>query len=374
MKTLLITLEFPTSPHSAGLRGTRLPFYGGVANYYGHLVKYYPEELSVLSDSERLIKPWPIKWLAAIVILFLTVIKKKIKYVLVGQILPLGTATWLVSYLLPIKYAVWLHGYDLNCALAVPRKVWLTKKILGRAHKIICANSYTAEQVKVIIDQKQLGKIKIVNPGLAGRPAYDETVLKKLRDLYNLGNKIVLFSLGRLVRRKGFDQVIKALPLIVKETPSLVYYLAGSGPDQDYFQDQVKTLPTELRSRIQFLGSLNEAEKWHWLDLCDIFIMTPRDLAGDIEGFGIVYLEAALAGKPVVASQSGGVADAVLDNQTGLVVDGENLTAISQAISKLASYQGLRQRLGDNARQRVIKDFHWSKLAKKVYNIVNELK
>jgi phosphatidylinositol alpha-1,6-mannosyltransferase len=116
---------------------------------------------------------------------------------------------------------------------------------------------------------------------------------------------------------------------------------------------------------------LSETDKWHWLDLCDIFIMPARDIDGDLEGFGIVYLEAALAGKPVIAGRSGGVTDAVLDDRTGLLVNPEKTGEIAQAIIKLAQYQGLRQRLGDQARQRALTDFNWQKLAKKVQAIIN---
>ncbi|MFH1412835.1 MAG: glycosyltransferase family 4 protein [bacterium] len=357
MKLLLFTLEY-------------FPFHGGIAHYYSNMVKNYPEHITVLHNNEKqLIKPGLIKWLPAISKLWQTIKQEEINYVLVGHILPLGTATWILSYLLKFRYSVFLHGYDLSCALAHPRKAWLAKKILHKAHKIICANSYTGEKVKEIIDQKQLGKVKIVNPGIAGRPIYNEQAISKLKDAYNL-HRIVLFSISRLIERKGFDKVIEAMPQIVAEVSNLVYYIAGTGPDEEYLKNKVKELPNEIQNKIKFLKSLNEADKWTWMNACDIFIMPARSIGNDIEGFGIVYLEAALAGKPVIAGKSGGVSDAVVDNLTGLMVNPEDINDIAKAVIKLSKYEGLRQRLGDQGRQRAVNEFSWKKQAQKIYNIL----
>lgn len=358
MKTLLITLEYP-------------PFHGGVAHYYGHLVASYPEAIEVLDNSQQqLVKPG-LSWLPAVFNLARQLRRNRYDYVLVGHVLPLGTAAWLCSYVFRFRYAVFLHGYDLTCALRQPRKAWLTKKILARAAKIIGANSYTVEQVKTLIDQKQLGKVKLLNPGIVARPAYDEQALQQLQRQHGLFDKTVLFSLGRLVKRKGFDQVIKALPAASQAVSNLVYYLAGDGPDLEYLHKLVADLPAADQGRVQFLGEISEADKWSWLDACQIFIMPARDIDGDIEGFGIVYLEAGLAGKPVIAGQSGGVSDAVVDDQTGLVVDGQDPAEIAQAIVKLAPYEGLRQRLGDQGRQRAWQKFAWSKQAAKLYEYLH---
>lgn len=361
MKLLLITLEYP-------------PFNGGIAHYYSNLIKAYPGQIEVLHNNEGLLinNNYWLKWWPAVKNIRQAIKQHSIDYILVGHILPLGTAVWLLSYIMNFKYTVFFHGYDLSCALVLPRKTWLTRKILAKAHKIICANSYTANKVKEIIDQKQLGKVKVVNPGIAGRLAYNEQMITKLQDDYDLHDQTVLFSIGRLVERKGFDKTIEALPLAIKQVPNLVYYLAGTGPDEEYLKNKVQELPEDIRGRVKFLGSLNEKDKWSWLDVCQIFIMPAREINNNIEGFGIVYLEAGLAGKPVIAGRSGGVEDAVVDNKTGLVVDGNNINQIAQAIIKLAPYQGLRQRLGDQGRQRAIQEFNWQKQAQKIYDIISK--
>ena len=364
MKTALITLEYP-------------PWHGGISHYYGQLVEHYPEKIIVLSNKDnQLVKGTGpvISWLPSLKRVIRLIKKEKVNYILVGHILPLGTVAWLLSYWLDFRYTVFLHGYDLNCALARPRKKWLAQKILNKADRIICANRYTADLVKPIIDQKQLGKIMAVNPGVGERPAVNVSAVKDLKNKYNLNNKTILFSLGRLIKRKGFDNAIAALPQALAEAPEIIYLIAGAGSDEDYLKQQAKQLESTCRgieNKVIFLGDISEEDKWLWLDACDIFILPARQIGYDFEGFGIVYLEANLANKPVIAGRSGGVADAVKDNLNGLLVDPNNLNDISQAIVKLCHYPGLRQRLGEQGRQRAITEFNWIKLAKKVYDIVN---
>ena len=359
MKYLLVTLEYP-------------PFFGGIAHYYGHLVKNFPGTITVLDNSQgQLVNEhllW--KWWPAIRSIWRAVQEEKINYILVGHILPLGTAVWLLAKFLPLKYCLFLHGYDLNCALRQPRKAKLALKILDQAHQIICANSYTAKQVKVIIDQKQLGKVKVVNPGVGVRPTYDQVAVRRLQDSYDLLGKTVVLAVGRLVERKGFDTLIDSVPLVNRVLPNVVYYLAGTGPDEQYLRDKVKALPSALQKKVTFLGKISEEEKWRWLDACTMLAMPARAIGDDIEGFGIVYLEANLAGKPVIAGRSGGVEDAVQDNINGLVVEPTSHQQLAEAIIRLASYQGLAQRLGDQGRQRARQEFAWSKQANKIYDII----
>ncbi len=373
MKTLLFTLEFPLPDQSPGQA-----FYGGVANYYGNLVKYWPksDNIFVLNNNDnKLIKRWlwP-KWLPTIWHLWRGVKKEKINYILVGHILPLGTATWILSKFIGFRYGVILHGMDFTYASRIARKKWIIKKILKKADKIICVNSYLAGLVRDFLSREQAGKIIIVNPGIEVRskklspPWRDPTEageVKSKKDLlkekYNLKNKIVLFSIGRLVKRKGFDKVIAAMPKVLKQVQNLVYAIAGDGPDKNYLEKLAKD-----KKDIIFLGKITDEEKWVWLNLCDIFIMPSRQIKEDFEGFGIVYLEANLCSKPVIAGDSGGVRDAVKNGINGLLVNSENIEEITEAVIKLAKDKNLREKLGRQGKERVIKEFNWEKQTKKI--------
>lgn len=359
MKTLLFTLEYP-------------PFHGGIANYYGNLAKYWPfgEKLIVLDNSrgELVSGKTKLSWLSAIPVLNRKLAKGQFDYLLVGQILPLGTVAYLISLFRPIKYAIFLHGMDLAMALKMPRKRFLSKLILRRADKIICANSYVQERLFEFLPELE-EKTGIVNPGIEGGvPDIDPNDLATLKNTYNLENKTVLLTLGRLVKRKGVDRTIEALLQLPEETvKNLIYFVAGAGPREEYLK---KMIPLRFAKKIIFLGALNDSEKWAWLKLCDIFIMPSRDISGDFEGFGIVYLEANLCEKPVIAGNSGGVHDAVVDGETGLMVDPERIETIKEAIIRLANDSELRTKLGQQGKVRALKDFNWENQALRVWQII----
>jgi phosphatidylinositol alpha-1,6-mannosyltransferase len=183
-----------------------------------------------------------------------------------------------------------------------------------------------------------------------------------------LQNKLVLLSLGRLTKRKGVDMVIKAMNEISAGAENLVYVIAGAGPEADDLKKIAAALPEEIKNNIIFLGQISDDDKWAWLELCDIFIMPSRDIAGDYEGFGIVYLEANLAGKPVIAGDSGGVRDAVINNINGLLVNPENTQEIAAAVIKLAADTELRKALGEQGKRRAVENFNAKKQVQKLVN------
>jgi phosphatidylinositol alpha-1,6-mannosyltransferase len=407
MRVLLFTLEYP-------------PFKGGVANVYENIVKYWPcgvetrhgasllqNDIFVLHNNDgRLINnklPF-LKWLPSAWRLWRFIIKEKINHIIVGHILPLGIAAYIVSKFTKIKYSVILHGMDFTFALRTARKKWIAKKILGDANNIICMNSYVAELVRRLVGDNGAKKIKIVNPGAEARKAENKKTKKQdeLKNKYNLENKIVLLSVGRLVKRKGFDKVIEALPKALKEAPNLIYVIAGAGPDEEYLKEIAYKgigypigypipnkhadkgayksaghpigCPTPTPNKhVIFLGKITDEEKWAWLNLCDIFIMPSRTIGGDFEGFGIVYLEANLAGKPVIAGDSGGVRDAVKNNVNGLLVNPESAEEIAEAIIKLAKDKELRRKLGERGRERAVKEFNWERQVEKIYDIITNI-
>lgn len=361
MKTLLFTLEYP-------------PFRGGVANYYGNLAKYWPieEKLIVLDNSNNELSGHDgfLSWWPSISLLSRKLDYDKIDYLLVGQILPLGTAAYLVSLFKKIDYAVILHGMDLALAIRTPWKRFLSSLILKHANKIICANSYVQEKLIEFLPLSE-EKISLVNPGIeGGAPDINPNDIQEIKNTYNLEGKTVLLSLGRLVKRKGVDKVIETLVNLSEDSISnLVYFIIGAGPREEYLKSLV---PLRYSKKIIFLGAVSDYDKWAWLKICDIFIMPSRDISGDFEGFGIVYLEANLCGKPVIAGNSGGIKDAVVNDFNGLLVEPEDLNDIAKAITKLSSDKALCSKLGSQGRDRAIKEFSWENQAADFCKFIKE--
>lgn len=360
MKFLLTTLEY-------------FPFKGGVANYYTNLVHHWPgpAEIIVLDNKNNklLRKTGSLRWLRAILSIKREIKKNKIDHILVGQVLPLGTAVFILSLITKTKYSLFFHGLDLSLASKNSWKRFLSKKIINRAEKIICANSFVSEKLK---DQYKLdgSKIKVVNPGVNNFNFNNQDKKNELVKKYNLSACKIIFSLGRLVKRKGFDYSILSLKTIFEqnENLNLKYIISGTGPDEKYLKDlALKTFGENFSEKIIFTGEISEEEKWTFLSLSDIFMMPARNIAGDYEGFGIVFLEAGLLSKPVIAGKSGGISDAVVDGLNGLMVNPESPEDIAQAILKLIENPELAQKLGGSGQERAVNDFNWSNQAKEIY-------
>lgn len=355
MKFILFTLEYP-------------PFKGGIAHYYSNMVKNWPQGSDVFildnSDDRLLRKSGPLKWLKSIKVLKETVEREKINHVLVGHILPLGISTFILSKIINLKYSIFLHGLDFSLATKNKWKRFLTGIIVKGSNKIICANSKTLEDLKSIYGDSD--KYTLVNPGVDSNPVAFNLNLNKerLKDRYELDGKRVVFSIGRLVKRKGFDNTIKAINSL--EDNDVVYIISGTGPDEEYLKEIAK----ESSKNIIFTGEISEEDKWTFFDLSDIFIMPARNISGDFEGFGIVYLEANLVKRAVIAGRSGGISDVVVDGLNGLLVDPEDVSDIASKIKKLLDDENLRLELASSGRERVLKMFTWDKKSQEIYNFL----
>jgi len=362
-KTLLFTLEYP-------------PQIGGVANYYGNLVKYWQDDIFVLTNKVikptidgltakrvNLLKP---HWIFSLWYLWREIRKYKINTVLVGHILPLGTVTWLLHKIIKFNYVVFLHGMDFSFAMKSRRKRWLAQRILENSKKIICVNGYVAKLIKDNFDKDIFAKAAVVNPGInkqvtsnKSQVTSNKSQVTSLKEKYNLKDKKILLQVGRLVKRKGHDKVIEALPETLKECPNLVYVIIGNGSELSNYKLQITS--AKLEKSVILIIDANDEELATWYELCDIFIMPSRNMNGDFEGFGIVYLEANLHGKPVIAGDSGGVRDAVEDNVNGLLVNPEYVDEIAQAIIRLYKDESLAKKLGEQGKDRAIREFDWEK-------------
>jgi phosphatidylinositol alpha-1,6-mannosyltransferase len=207
----------------------------------------------------------------------------------------------------------------------------------------------------------------VVNP-IAGEPLTGPAVDARARELQDrLGGAAgpVLLSVGRLVARKGFDEVLKSVAALTLAFPQLRYVLVGDGAERQRLQDRAASLG--IADRVLMLGRADDAMKWAAYERCDLFVMPNRALAGtDWEGFGIVFVEAARAGRAVVAGNSGGVADAVAHGETGLLVDVDDPAALTTALEMLLRDDTLRRRMGDAARCRARQAFSCEALQRRV--------
>lgn len=144
------------------------------------------------------------------------------------------------------------------------------------------------------------------------------------------------------------------------------YVVLGAGPDEVYLKQLCQK--KGLDDLVIFIGETSEADKWSWLDICTLLAMPTRNIAGDFEGFGIVYLEANLMGKPVLATASGGVSDAVSHGISGLLVEE---SALASSLEKLMGNEELREYLGQKGKWRAQTEFNWLTQAQRFYSNIN---
>ena len=156
-------------------------------------------------------------------------------------------------------------------------------------------------------------------------------------------------TVGRLMWRKGQDMLIRALPEIVKAVPNCVYLICGTGPYEAGLRELAQSL--QVDSQVIFLGSLPSEHLPSLYNLSDVFVMPNRmsEKTRDVEGFGIVFLEANACEIPVVGGRSGGTSDAVADGESGLLVDGSSPGEIAGSVIRLLQDPILAQ---DNGRGR----------------------
>jgi phosphatidylinositol alpha-1,6-mannosyltransferase len=180
----------------------------------------------------------------------------------------------------------------------------------------------------------------------------------------------VLLTLGRVVARKGQDTVIRALPKILKEFPDVQYWVAGRGAHLA----SLKALVTQLglEDNVQFLGFVSAEQRLRLYQECTIYLMPSRTIGdqGDFEGFGITYLEANACGRPTIGGRSGGVADAVLDGETGFLVNPESPDEIAEKTLRLLRDPELAARLGRQGRERIERELNWDATARKLAGLI----
>ncbi|RUS47364.1 glycosyltransferase family 4 protein [Cohnella sp. AR92] len=240
------------------------------------------------------------------------------------------------------RYIISTHGMDMLMFRRFLLLNQIVKLILRKADGVLTNSEYTR---KLVLDYGvEPRRISIVNPGVEALYEKAEPNAELIRQ-HGLEGKYVLLTVGRLVRRKGHDKVIEALPSILERIPNAVYLIVGDGPERERLEGLAAT--HGVADRVRFAGSVSGSE-WlnEYFNLANQFIMVARELKqGDAEGFGIVYLEAASACVPVIAGRSGGASEAVLDEATGLLVDPESTSEIASAVVRIRSDAPLRERL-----------------------------
>ncbi len=229
---------------------------------------------------------------------------------------------------------------------------------LAEADLVFAVSRYTAE---IACRQGARQERVVVVPNGVDPTHLASSTGSMLRDRLGAKQGPVLLTVCRLVPRKGVDLVLRSLPELLRSFPDLVYVVVGDGPERRRLQTLAAGLG--VARSVRWEGRIAHAEIRHYFAACDLFVLAPRNLEPDVEGFGLVYLEAAAAGKPVVASDAGGIADAVVNGETGLLVPEGSGAHLSGAIINLLSNPEWGARLAAGGKTRVLNRMTWDVIA-----------
>lgn len=259
-----------------------------------------------------------------------------------------------------VPYVILCHGNDLRYCLGM-NVDGMVARLLVRDATLMLANSrFTAERIR---RQASYGRpIEVLNPGVDPRHFHPKVSTAEVRQKYNLDRGQTLLTVGRLVERKNIEGMLCALPQVVEQIPNLLYLIVGDGEERE----QLETLSEQLGlgPYVRFLGHVEGDLLPALYCASDLFVMASFEQKNgqDYEGFGIVFSEANACGLPVIGGRSGGMTDAVVDGETGLLVDPQNTDEIAAAIVRLLTDRDLACRLGENGRRRVVQELTWEKV------------
>jgi phosphatidyl-myo-inositol dimannoside synthase len=362
MKHLLVTNDFP-------------PKVGGIQSYLWELWRRLPPDtFSVLTtpydgaaawDAEQ---PFAVERTREPVLLPNPVLSRHIDrtatrtgagLVVLDPALPLG----FVGPYLRHPYAVVLHGAEVTVPGRIPGSRQLLGHVLRGARHVIAAGGYPSAEGDHAAGRSL--PTTVVPPGVDVERFHplDGAERAAARRRFGLDEDArVVLSVSRLVPRKGFDTAIRAAALLASDRPDVVLAVCGGGRDEK----RLRRLAGELGAPVRFLGRVADDDLPALYGCADVFAMLCRNRWGGLEqeGFGIVFVEAAAAGVPQVAGDSGGAAEAVADGETGIVVRRpEDAAEVATALASLLDDPGRRAAMGVEARRRAVAEFTYDALA-----------
>jgi phosphatidylinositol alpha-1,6-mannosyltransferase len=275
-----------------------------------------------------------------------------------ARAVPEGVAAWLSACVGGPSYTCWAHGEDIATAYHSREFTWLMTRVYRHAAANIANSHNTARMLEAL--GVACDRIHVVHPGVDTERFRPQNDGAAVRARFGCGDRIVLLSVGRLQRRKGHDLVLEALRHIGGSLP-LTYVIVGDGEERA----RLERLAAEYRLHdcVHFAGEVAPLDLPGYYAACDIFLLPNRIHERDVEGFGIVFLEAAATGRPSIGGRTGGVPEAVADQETGLLVSGTDAVELASAISLLAASKEMRDAMGSAGRQRVCERFTWERAA-----------
>lgn len=354
MRILFITRKFP-------------PAVGGMEQFSAGFAKQFEDETVVIAlrSSQR-----NLVWWIPYMILRAVWLARMVDVIHIGD----GVLAWpgkLVHWLTRKPIAITVHGLDLTYSnFGYQRYIWSG---LRGYSAIVCVSAYTESIVQAHLADARTLVIHngielpehVTNSTIISTTARAAQITKYLPNL-DITHSKVLLTIGRLVKRKGVNWFIKE---VMSHLPSNYHYvIAGSGPEREKIEHTIAAL--QLSDRVHLLGYVPDEDIPALYSVADAFLMPNISVSGDVEGFGMVALESAAAGVPVIASNLEGITDAVIDHSTGFLVESSNVKAWKQAIHDVVEQSALPEQ---QVIQAVRRQYAWPVIKQSYQHLFNSL-
>jgi phosphatidylinositol alpha-1,6-mannosyltransferase len=267
-----------------------------------------------------------------------------------------------------LPYVSAAHGFEYWLSLMPGTNLAMRYATSRASRVVVMCSAFIARTVRMAVPDDV--PVSLLRPGadLARfRPDLDAS---RIRERYGLGDGPVIVCVSRLVERKGQDTLIRAMPEITRKVPGAALLVVGDGPHRR----ELETLARGSEDRVHFTGEVPEAELPLHYAAGDVFAMPCRSRLGGLEaeGWGNVFIEAAACGLPVVVGDSGGAKEALIDGETGLLVDGSDVAQVAKAVARLLEDRRLAASMGAAGRARVERDHDWPAIAGRLAGWLSE--
>ncbi|MEY4080215.1 MAG: hypothetical protein RL430_645 [Actinomycetota bacterium] len=287
-------------------------------------------------------------------------------FVVLDPALPLG----LVGPALKLPYMVVLHGAEVTVPGRLPGSKQVLGHVLRGARHVIAAGGYPARE-----GEHAAGRAlptTVVPPGVDTKRfvPVDDASRASVRSRFGIApDDEVVLGVSRLVTRKGYDTVIRAVAQLAPHRPKLRLVIGSTGRDEQ----RLRSIAAETNAPVTFLGRVAHDDLPLLYGCADVFAMMCRNRWGGLEqeGFGIVFVEAAACGTPQIAGDSGGSAEAVVDGETGFVMaNPSDSSALAARIAQILDDEPLRRRMGTASRGRAVAEFDYDVLARRLGGVL----
>jgi phosphatidylinositol alpha-1,6-mannosyltransferase len=250
------------------------------------------------------------------------------------------------------------HGHEVWWAKVFPFN-FAIKRIGASVDHLTYLGEFTRKAISKTLSEKSRNKLVKIAPGIDTAHFIPRADGFEKRVELGLQDKKIIISVGRLVHRKGQDKLIEAMPTILRKIPNAHLLIVGEGPYKNHLDKLVKKF--SLEESVTFVGRILYDKLPTYLSAADLFAMPSRSrfFGLEVEGLGIVYLEASACGIPVVAGNSGGAPDAVMEGVTGFCVDGTDVDQVASAVIEVCSNAERASHMGAAGRNWIVDQWRW---------------